>query len=1307
MTQQEMFWNGVLADLVGAVRAVPGVHEAAGAVRRSVRAAPPSPRAPAAPPVPQPSRAPEATPGAPGTARAPGTPGVVAPAGRPLAELDGGPLDLPAGAPLTLQEALRLAAELAPDKGTVYVTRHRPDDLQTYPELLAEAQRVLGGLRALGLRPGDAALFVFDDHRCFLTAYWACVLGGFVPTPVARAATYATPHEANRKLHNAWELLDRPVLLTDAATRDALAGVRRLWDEPGVRIATVEDLLQHGPDTDWFPATPDSPVLNLLTSGSTGVPKCVHHRNGSVASRVHSAVRYSGLTADDVTLTWMPFDHVTVPMHNVRDVFLRCLHVNVKTDHVLGDVLLWLDLVDRYRVTNTWAPNFAVALVNDCADEIARRSWDLSCLREIVNGGEPVVARTSHRFLELLAPHGLPADAMTPVWGMSETCSGVTSTRQSRDDPSLGTVAVDPATLGRDVRHVPRDDPSALVLSTVGRALPGVRLRVVDDAGRVLPEDRIGELVVRGRTMLHCYFNNPQAQRDAWDEQGWFHTGDLAFVHDGELVIAGRIKDQIIVRGNNFLAHELESVVERADGVRPTFSAAAAVRRPGDETDRLAVFFVPRTWDPAALAATAGRVRAVLAREAGLAPDLLVPLTEAEFAKTASGKIQRSALVEAWRSGAFDERVLTAGPDDDRGDGAGGTWLAGRRWAELGPAADPDALTGPRPGRGTVLVLAADGDLAPLGVEGAVTAVPGDGLDEESPTRYRVAASDPDRLRDLFEAVADRHGPVTTVLFALPLARADGAGPVDRSAATTAALAALASVLDGGRVGSPRILVLTCGAVHARPGDRVDLGACALPGLVRTLAAELPACAPRLLDLPADRDAWARAVRAEVAGPAAPDAAQIVAVRDGRRWRPVLVPLDDAPPAPRPGAQPATGLVEGGLYLVTGGLGGIARQLAGYLAVEHGMRLLLVGRSPATGEAAAELAALADVADVVHRQVDVADGVALEAAVAEAEARWGRPLDGVLHLAGANPWTAGEPPVPVARRSPDAFAEQYRAKVAGTLAIAAVLQARPAASLTLFGSVNGEFGGHAFGPYAAASSFLVGFADHWHHEHGRPVQCLAWSVWTDVGMSRGQAVTAAEHRGFRAVEPARGLRLFLAAAALPDHYVLLGLDLTNRWIVDEVAVDRVEVSEVVVAYAAPDVEPEALDAAVAAAARSCPAPVRLVRVPRIPRGHAGEVDGARLLLDCAADRPVRAFAEPVGDLEQRLARCWAATLDRPRIGRDESFFELGGNSLTAVRLLALVDRELGVAVTSQALYEDATVAGMAVAVARARGRVPV
>src|SRR5262249_50095051 len=156
-----------------------------------------------------------------------------------------------------------------------------------------------------------------------------------------------------------------------------------------------------------------------------------------------------------------------------------------------------------------------------------------------------VIAATSHRFLELLAPHGLRADAMRPAWGMSETCSGVTYTRQSRDDRTAGTVAIDPASLGGRLRYLPPADEKAVVLSTVGGPIPGVRVRVVGEDGSVLPEGRVGELRITGSTMMRGYFGNDEANREAYDEHGWFRTGDLAFVRDGEVVIAGRVKDQI------------------------------------------------------------------------------------------------------------------------------------------------------------------------------------------------------------------------------------------------------------------------------------------------------------------------------------------------------------------------------------------------------------------------------------------------------------------------------------------------------------------------------------------------------------------------------------------------------------------------------------------------------------------------------------------------------------------------------------------------------------------------------------------
>lgn len=1264
----------ILRALTEAVGAVPGVHDVAAVARKGVRVAA------------QPSR------GRMEQAAPPVVGHASAEADLLAADLFGGDVHLPGDAPRTLQKGLRRAAEQAPGKGTVYITEGNDDVLQTYAELLDEAQHVLGGLRAAGLRPGDAALFVFGSNRGYLTAFWACVLGGFVPTPVAVATTYTAENEANRKLRGAWQLLDRPVLVTDAATEPDLVRVRALWDEPDVRVLIVEELARHEADTAWFPATPDSPVLNLLTSGSTGVPKCVQHTNSSVVSRTYAVIQHCGLTADDISLIWMPFDHVTVVYYNVRDVFLQCLHVNAKIDHFLSDPLLWLDWADRYRVTNTWAPNFAMALVSERAAEIAERSWDLSRLRDVVNAGEPVIAATSRRFLELLAPHGMAADAMVPCWGMSETCSGVTYTRQSREDHTAGTVAIDPASLGGTIRHLDPADQDAIVLTRVGRPIPGVRLRVVDDAGRVLPEGRMGELRITGPTIMAGYFRNEEANREGYDEQGWFRTGDLAFVHDGEVVIAGRKKDQIIVRGTNYMAHELESVVERVDGVRVTFSAAVGVREPGASTDQLVVFYVPKSWDAAALARTSEQVRAVLVRESGIAPDVIVPVTKAEFPKTANGKIQRPSLVARFKAGGFADRVSAADEPQD------GTWIFGRQWTRLAEPATGAADPYPAVTPGVCLVLAADDDAERLGINvTAVTVRRGEEFTERTPYRFRVPATDRVALRRLLSTVTTLHGGLASVVFALPLSLTGE--PDERLATATAELAALVAALADGEFGRPQLLVVTRGAVHVHDGDRVDLGVCALTGLVRTAVSEAAPLPVRLLDLPADTADWASALRAELADPGRTG---IVAARGGERWQPKLAPV-----APEGAAATGGPVHPGGIYLLTGGLGGIAHDIAAYLLAAFGIRLLLVGRSPADGAKAARLAelrALGPADAVVYEQVDVADADALEKAIVTAEERWGRPLDGVLHLAAADPtgqWVDLERHT-IARESAETYAQQYRAKVTGTLAVARALENRPQAPLVLFGSVNGEFGGHSFGAYSAANSFLTGFTDYWHHERRRPVHCLAWSLWTGVGMNSGQPTAAAENRGFRALDPESGLRLFLDALALPDPYLVIGLDADNPHIVEEFAAQRLRVSEVLVAYVSEGGAGDEVRTVVTACATDYPVPVRIAEVPRIPRDAFGTVDTAQLLRDTAPRRPGRRYSPPETELENRLAHVWAEALGRAQVGRDESFFELGGNSLRATRLLALTDRKLGVRVSTQELYENPTVAGMAVTIGRHR-----
>ena len=1201
----------------------------------------------------------------------------------PLAEVDGGELPDDPTAPRTLKEALLLAAELAPDRGTVFLTADGGESFQSHAALLTEARELLAGLQAQDLRPGDSVLFQFSDNRNFVTAFWACVIGGFVPTPCGVPLGFDRENAGIRKLRNAWELLGHPVVLTDRALLDAVRGLGTGWDA-GFTAHSNEDLRLPGGEPVEFDAAPEDPVVQLLTSGSTGVPKCVRHANASIVTRTLASAAVNGFGEHDVSLNWIPMDHVGgVIMHNVSNVVLRHQHVLADTDAFLADPLVWMDWVHRFRVTNTWAPNFAFSLFNDNAERAAGRSWDLSCLRHICNGGEAVVTRTAQRFLDVLRPYGLPADALLPTFGMSEIASGTIYSTLSGDDPVQGTISVEKTSLGGRLRVVePRDVPEVITFTEVGQPLPGLRLRIVDDRDQVLPEDHVGRLQFSGRTMMTGYHRNDEANRRAYTADGWFNSGDLGFVHDGRLTLTGRDSDLIVIQGVNYLNFDIESVVEQVPGTEVTFVAAGTDAGAGNDADKLVIFFVPTSPD---VAGTVTAIRTRLAGEVGLQPDLVVPVERGRFPKTNSGKIQRSQLVADLRAGKFDDavRALDAVPDEPVSTS---DWFFERAWTAQ-PTAESERERGVR-------VLFADCEHERWLGEHSVVVLAGTRFARDG-RRFSLDPGNPAHYRELLSTVRRDFGEIDTVVHAWGTTASQDvdAGLLTGAASVRVLLSELASGTD-----RPDVLVLTANGVWTRPGDAVDVPKATLPGLVRTAVAEGTVPLLRQVDLPAaEPERWAEIIRAEFA--TAPDA-DVVAHRGGTRLVPKLRPvaLD---------ADRAADLVQGGVYVITGGLGGIACQIAEYLLATYQARLVLIGRSPvAEGSAKAErLADLRILGEVEYRALDVGDTAALHGAVSQAERRWERPVSGVFHLASNDvsaQWNRLEEHT-IACATRAEFAEAYRAKVHGTLALAEVLQSRPDALLVLFSSVNGEFGGSSFGAYSSANSFLNGFADHWGRELGRPVRCLSWSMWTDSGMNRGAPSAAAASRGFVPIDDAAGLESLLSALAQDRVNLLIGLDRRNEHIIAELAPDHLRSTEVVVAYSGEADEPALREAAATVLARS-DVPVRFTRVEGIPRGSGGEVDQAAVLTiaRAAAGAGRRRYTEPGTDLERTLAAIWSDVLGRDQVGRDDTFFELGGNSLRAAQLVARINGALPNRMAVHQLYDHPTVGRLAEVLGSAR-----
>ena len=593
------------------------------------------------------------------------------------------------------------------------------------------------------------------------------------------------------------------------------------------------------------------------------------------------------------------------------------------------------------------------------------------------------------------------------------------------------------------------------------------------------------------------------------------------------------------------------------------------------------------------------------------------------------------------------------------------------RFAPGGATADPDVpwhldralghLLGPRPPAYTVYAWGRARDAGDAGPVAAPDAV------------FRPAT----RLMSALRALA---------------AQADRAGPGPGGAAPA-------------RAG--RILVLTGLAVSVRPGETADPGRAALTGLVRTAAAE--GCADRvtLLDAPAD------AAAADIAAALTADlrTGEVVALRAGR-WH--AQRLRVAALADRL-TVPASVLPAGGLAVLIGGLGGLGAEVARYLAVAAGACVVLIGRTPEAelDDARARLLGeLRELGEVHYRAADVTDAAALDRAVAEFEADRARPADCVMHLAALDirrQWAdlAGHE---IRAESPDWLRAVMAPKALGALAVADLLATRPACHAVLFSSVNGILGGASYGAYAAASASLDGVGQQL-AAAGRPVHCIAWSMWHERGMNEGSPlVPAARRRGMRVIQPADGIATLLACLNDDRAYLAVGLDPANPAISGWLADDQLGGAEIVVA--AEPADPRAggeLSALIERALRDLAPPaaagLRVTMVDRIPRGPDGAPrDIPALAADPAAASSGAApsYADPEGELETAAAAVLAEVMNTQRWGRFDSFFEMGGDSVRALRAAGRLSAALGQQVPVSLLYDHPTVRDLVTALS-ARG----
>ena len=526
----------------------------------------------------------------------------------------------------------------------------------SFAELYERALGILYHLQRLGARRGDKLILFLGNNEQFIDVFWAAILGGIVPVPVALGIS----DEHRHKLLRIARRLGKPFLYTERRSLErigafaAQAGEQEVFDALRDRTFLVDNLDDISRAGSVQRVSAGDIAFIQFSSGSTSAPKGVVLTHGNILANTYGSTEAAGFNENDVSLSWMPLTHDMglIGFHLV--MFANRVHAHLMpTELFIRRPLLWLTLASRVRATILCSPNFGYKHYLKVLGDRPVEGLDLSAVRFIFNGAEPISVELCNEFLTRLAPAKLARTAMFPVYGLAEASLAVSFPEVGAP---LRTITLNRHQMnaGSTVQLVAPTDRDAVQLVSEGRPIPYCQVRIADDEDRELPSDRIGHVHMRGENVTGGYYEDPAANAAAFTADGWLRTGDLGLFHERELYISGRAKEIIFVNGQNYYPHDLEDIAQRVPGLELGKVVAAGVRPRGTEVEQLMVFVLHRgaLEDFVPLARQVSRV---INEQTGLEVAEVVPVKR--IPKTTSGKIQRHLLEESYLDGEFDAEL--------------------------------------------------------------------------------------------------------------------------------------------------------------------------------------------------------------------------------------------------------------------------------------------------------------------------------------------------------------------------------------------------------------------------------------------------------------------------------------------------------------------------------------------------------------------------------------------------------------------------------------------------------------------------
>jgi fatty-acyl-CoA synthase len=545
----------------------------------------------------------------------------------------------------TLAHLIHKNYQTQPQKTAIVMQHAGKDDLPiSYHDLVSGSARYAKAYASAGIQPGEVAVLILQHSEDLVYAFWGAILHGAIPSIMPFLTEKLSPERYRADLSALIAVTQPAAIVTYPEFESDVRSALKAGDS--VRCVLLTDQLEaeSEPDFDQLSGlnrSPDEIVLLQHSSGTTGLQKGVALSHQAVLNQLDAYTRALGLTDDDVLVSWLPLYHdmgliagFLMPILSGNTLVLLSPFDWVRAPHKL------FQAVSRYKGTLSWLPNFAY---NFCAQKVRERDLegvDLSSWRVITNCSEPVKWDSHQAFYQRFQKYGLRMNALQCSYAMAENVFGVTQT-------PLGTEPITDeidreSYINERIAKSPVDGKVTLRMMSSGRAIENTRIRILSEKGEVLPDRVIGEIALQSDCMLTGYYHRPDATEKALRD-GWYLTGDYGYTLNGEVFVAGRKKDMIIVGGKNVYPQDLESLAYEVPGIHAGRAVAFGIEDPDAGTEEVVIVAEVDTDDPAERQKIADALRRHVSQNSAIALRHVHLVDSKWILKTSSGKTARSA----------------------------------------------------------------------------------------------------------------------------------------------------------------------------------------------------------------------------------------------------------------------------------------------------------------------------------------------------------------------------------------------------------------------------------------------------------------------------------------------------------------------------------------------------------------------------------------------------------------------------------------------------------------------------------------